>query len=250
MPFGTITKTQYKRSSHARKERTLTKPQKKAVGVIVEKKIKRDGELKYHDTVAPSYVVNRVNTTDSWYSYYCLTNIPQGFTDTTRSGDNIDLTSGTVRLAIQQSTASSANDSLMLRIVIFQYHPVVDGTYLAPPGPPFGMNGALPLNLIFQPGVSGNIDFSSNYNVDRKSQYHVLYDKVTKLVKYTTSVPGVINLKINLRMKKARKKVAYINGSTTQAAEHLFLLVMSNSNDSIANPAGMYAVTRLRFMDS
>lgn len=156
------------------------------------------------------------------YTYSSLTDVPQGNTDVTRIGDfiqprHIHLTINIVR------NPATANVGEVLRIVVFQFLPQFS---LQPPTS----------NVLWKNDPStGNITPFSEWIKDASSSIRILYDsihhpRVNVMTGLTATTEGYKELSFHVSLDRAIKHIQYVNGSTTDATNKIFIGTCSNTN--------------------
>lgn len=170
----------------------------KAFKRYVKRQISKSVENKYITTyVSGTGVINSGNV-------FPLITISQGLTDQNRIGDRVTMKRLTFRYNI--STGDSTNQ---VRVIIFQYKAV---NFLSLT-PSVVLNGSSPTYL-------------SQYNWDGRSQFAVLYDKTHAV---NTDLPSRTFVG-RAKMKWAKRQIMFQAGSSTVAANSLFLLMISDSS--------------------
>lgn len=246
-----------KRPKSIRLKRNL--PVSKAVKRFVKKEVKRAPERKYTLVNYGGVQLNRA-TANVCSFFTCLTDtIPQGLQDNNaRVGDEISLTELKINFYAQMTKGVTAPDDVVIfRLVVFQWNDVLDTT---------GATGAalgaiLPSGSIFLTGVAGatNNDPSCHYNHDRihAKQLSILYDKMWRQESNSNTVGGTFTpdqiggmmREHRVSLLRARKRLHFVNNSTTNASGHIFVIVLTNNPVAGTNPLG-YLSTKLDFNDS
>lgn len=174
-------------------------------------------ELKFFDLLLSSFA------NPSTGIIYHLTPIPQGLQDTGRVGDTLMLKSAQLRFNMH----NNLNPIAIVRIIIFRYKPLS-----LPQVPEILLNGA-----------SGSIDNTSNYRVDTKKTYRIIYDRIRVLngtdVNDTTTTTTFIAPVINLH-KISSPKIQYDGTQTAYASNGLFMLVIGNAQGSLSASCRTY----------
>lgn len=209
----------YKKAYQKKRTAKLTQGMRKAVGKVVNAKLRKNTELKYFD-VATSGATNV-----DWTGLFHNLCIPaQGDTDVTRDGDKLNMKKLRLRCSIVQG--DSYNN---IRIIIFRWKQnnisvTPSASYLISPYQGTAMSPVAP------------------YNWDTKDNTQILYDRV-----YTvdTSYPQRM-VKINLNLSKL-PKVAFDSG-TTGGNNHLYMFIVSDS--SAATHPTYNLLSRVSFTDS
>lgn len=215
----------------------------KCVKKIVKAELKKEVELKYHE-LGLNGVDTNGQPNNALEAYYCLTNIAQALTDVGRIGDKINVKSIRIRGVVQTfPNPGNNNNALLFKLCVFQYHDVVDGTVAT-------INAQLPITQVFYPGWDTlNVGPDSFTNMDRRTQFTVLYEKLFKVTNVIDNIPGMHVLNFKVPLKYAKRHTEYISGSTTQAANHYFLVVLDQSNQT-TNPGRLFASARVTYTDA
>lgn len=244
--FGAFHRIKY----YARKSQRGKKSAETAVKKAVKQELSKVQEMKYFDLIISTTIDGRSATTIT--AYWPLSgNIPQGNTDITRSGDKVYMKSLTLRgVLYMNQNAVTGNELGWFRLIIFQWHPVVDSTVAT-------LNAQLPPHQIIDFGAMDagtTMDPSSFYFHDRAGQYTILYDKnyVGNGTRTGTNIPVNFtrNIHINVPLKKAQKQLRFLAGSSTTAANQIFCVIMSAQPTAVANPPTFNGISRIRFTDS
>lgn len=221
---------------------------KTSVRSQVMKVVKSMAEEKYFLTDFQALPVNTINdtTTETRYCYRCITLIPQGITDQERLGDSLYLRRIYIRLDLQSPTAATgANQFNFYRVMIVQDHDMDN----VPNTAPGGVIATFPPNDFLLAGPSGSVDVVSHYNHDRRKTYTILYDKTYTMVS-TAGNPIPLKSHTIVVSKGFRKKLQYVNASTSQHQNAITMLVLgSNAYSATENPL-VYAQAKVTFTDS
>lgn len=137
-------------------------------------------------------------------STYPLTDVPQGLTDSQRTGDNITLDKLEINVGIYAATQAN-----MVRCFVYQWLPSL--TAGSPPAASA---------VLFSTG-SALAPFSVN-TVDQKPQYSVLYDEV---VAVSASEPNRV---LRIRLNKFKSRSVQYTGGTTNGCNKLFIVFISD----------------------
>lgn len=186
----------YKRKPIYRKKTTVPRTFKKFVKTQINKNLEYKYRTAYYN---PGGIPNNGTVTS-------LINISQGLLDTERVGDEIKLRTITFRYLVQ-----IADSSNVLRIIIFQLKQ--QNTFA--PSVASVLNGTSPTYL-------------SQYNVDNRSNYQVLYDR-THITDYNAPV-RIVTGRVN--MKYCKRKIQFIAGSPTNGTNMIYALAISDSSAS------------------
>lgn len=242
-----MVKRGYRRKAHkkgkkAKGKSLVTKDYlKKTIGAVVE--------LKYKDYgVTTAFDGNNAAAAGPSH-YYCLTGMVQGITDSDRVGDRIYLRSLQLRgFVIFDKAAANGNVDICFRLVVFQFHPVV-----ADAGTLTSMSTNLPISTIlnFGSNTGGTLYGPDSFmNHDRRQTYTVLYNKLYSGYNQSTNYANIIKMDLNIPLRKARKHIDFISGSSTSADNHLCYFLISNVPSGQANPPTLQGVWRLNYIDA
>lgn len=194
----------YKRKAKFRRRYRRKRKVGKTVKRFVKAQINKNLEYKYHTAYYnPSSIPNNGTVT-------ALINISQGLLDIERVGDEIKLRTITFRY-----TVTVADNHNFLRFIIFQFKT----SNVFPPSVSSVLNGTSPTHL-------------SQYNVDNRSNYQVLYDRTH--VMDTDDPAKIITGRVN--MKYCKRKLQFIAGSPTQGTNMIYALAISDSS-AAPNPS-------------
>lgn len=188
------------------------------VSRVVDRKIKKNTELKHFDT--------SIDTTyDFAGTMYDLSAVAQGDIDNQRDGDK--LTPKGLNFHYNASVADASN---YIRVIIFHWKQnnisvSPTGSYLVSP---------------FQSSVNAVL---APYNWDTRMNYKILKDFVIRLNSSDrTTANGHFYLSL-----KSLPKVAFDSG-TTSGSNHIYMFVVSDSG--AATHPGLRWISRLSFVDS
>lgn len=235
------------------------KHRKKAVGKVskavkkyVKKAVHKLPELKYTNVQENGLSISNA-TFGALSSYYCCTDaIQQGTSDTNnRVGDQITLYDIDSRVVLENSLSAAANnDYVFVRLIMFQWHDMVDTTGAVGSG----LSAILPLTELFQLGSGGVIAFNSAIDVDnrRAKRLSILYDKMMPVLRSVTASAYTENsvrmLHIYKRLKN--RKLFYEAGSQTKARGHIFIIALSNWAYDVTHNVNVYSTHLTRFSDA
>lgn len=197
-----------RRKGVRRPQQALTPQQKSEVSRMVKRAITIAPELKYLTT--------GLNTTFggvTTFTTLSLTDVPQSAgasTDVTRIGDFINARSLELHFNIVRNPAT-ANVAEFVRLLVVQRHAQ------------FSVDPPTSANLFLNDPVSTVINFRSFFIQDGRSLSTVLWDQTFDMTGLTATTEGAIYEKVNISLASARKKLNYINGSTTNGTENIFL---------------------------
>lgn len=192
------------------KGKSLTKPEKKAVNKIVDRKLEQALELKYIDL--PIAVAQDYN----WALYNLSVNVSQGTSDTTRNGDKLLMKNLELRWSL-----TGADTTNFYRIVVY-----IDKD---------GGSGTVPMI------TSGSVDApTSLYNHDYRRQFRILSDRMYGM---SAGGPNTHNGHTTISLKNIES--SYTGATTTCIRNALYVAVVS---DSAAGNPQLYMKTRMRFL--
>lgn len=212
----------YKRSYRPRKygkprRRYYSRPSK-SFSKKVNKVVMKSSEKKYWDVATTTSVDLSGSITD-------LTAIPQGDTDQTRDGDQLQIRSIKGKAQIQV-----ADTTQIVRFIIFQWYMDTNVVGTAPT-----------VGQILQ-SVGTGYGPMSGYNHDGRYNYRVLYDR-TCFLDTTDKVQCGLQWFIN---KGLRRKIQF-HGGATGGKNKIYLLLLSDSG-AATHPAVIY-YNRVSFSD-
>jgi hypothetical protein len=158
-------------------------------------------ELNYFALVDNTYGSISYNGTDF---NQCISQIPQGVTDSERVGDEAILTSIEFRLGIKVSTTTP----VFLRVICFQWHPTSVPSYAS--------------ILLDQ----HNTSFAplTQYQHDTKQMYTILSDDLVSLSTVWTPVQQVYRV----ITRGFRKTIQYQAGSSSTATNMVYVMAVSD----------------------
>lgn len=195
MPNFRTRRIRFSRRKLIRSKKT---PFKRAVLSIARKSAKAvinaRAEHKYLD-----YLHTQDTIVSGGWSEECVSNLPQGDTDTTRDGDQIKPTTLEIRGALQMPAASAPGISV--RVLVAQYHPMVTTTSIEA------------ANILEGSAPSTNDYFTQHYNVDFRQDYTILKDAVFDM---SVAGPGSAHFHWKIPLKK---KMQYLS-SVTDGTQH------------------------------
>lgn len=169
-----------------------------------------------------------------------ISDVPQSAgasSDITRIGDQITPTSTEVTMLIK----APANDSMagtiesaVVRCIVFRWHPLVVA----------GTSFPVLADIFTQTAVFGAALGPLNH--DKRNLFNVLYDRTITVYNTRPAVP----IKVMIPLKP--KPIKFIAGSTTDASEKLFFVLISDL--PVGNASGdkaqcAYYAVRLNFLD-
>lgn len=163
---------------------------------------------------------------------YAISAIPQGNTDSTRSGDSVSLKTVEVRGELYLQGTGGTNDfTNQVRVVVYMWHPVSTGAAPVPAS-------------IFQDFSVAQSGVMSAYSWDSKPQFSVLYDR-----NFALSGNGPSDLFFHFKKSFGAGHLAtWANSSTTLQSDGLFVIVISDSLVATHPLHNIY--TRVTYLDS
>lgn len=189
-----------RRFQNRRKQKPVTKQQVQAM-------IAGKQTLKFFDN--HTYVGSATSTGIN----IALSAIPQGNTDSTRSGDSVSLKTLEVRGELYLQGTGGTNDfTNQVRVIVYMWHPV--------------SSGAAPViaSILQDVSVAQSL-VMSGYSWDSKPQFSVLYDK-----NFALSGNGVADVFFHFKKSFGSGHLAtWAGGSTTLQSDGLFMIVCSDS---------------------
>lgn len=222
MPFK-----KQRRGKFRGKGRKLTKRQKSEVKSLIAVR----QEMKYYlNNIPGTSLVTTANI-------QLLTSIPQGITDQQRAGDKLML-SPRFHLTYNLEAGDIYN---FIRVIIFQWKPLA------------GPSSYIPVATdILLPGSSGGYDFLSHYDHDTRTDFHILYDRVHRMIGNAAApeTPFTDNSThfVKTTVRIPRRQLQFISGSSTDMSNGIYLLMFSDSI-IIPNPTISLAV-KFMYTDS
>lgn len=214
MPFRNFRRKRYSR-------RYKKKPMKWVASKrYVRTQLAKENEMKYFDT-NDAFAVSDVSTIRQ------LSNIAQGTTDTSRVGDEVAMKF----LRFKYTVKTEGDRYNLLRVIVFQWY--THSTYRVPT-----------IAEILQ-STANSYAIHSPYIHDYRHSFGVLYDKVHRMVYDADNEAMIVNKKVPL---KYAKKNIHFEAGTTDGANKLYLLVVSDSA-AVNHPSILY-YTRLWYTDS
>lgn len=246
--------TLLRRRFHRRKPKASV-ASKRVIRNVVSHYLAPRQEVRYGFQTYASYQCDKDQGNAS-SAYFCLTdNIAQGGADiNNRSGDRIFLKSIKFRFLTQMvPNQATANNVVMFRFLLVQFKEAVNTTAAIGSA----LKAIINPTLFLTPGEDGtNPDPLSMYNHDRRKQYAFLCDKVWTQVANGNAAGVALNnsmirqMNIVVPMRKVLKQIEYINGSTTNAINHIVGLVITQNANAITSPPLFYGVSKIDFTDS
>lgn len=185
----------------------------------VQQVLRRNSELKYHDTAFSTAF------TATATSVVNLSDVVQGNTDTTRSGDRLKITSFEMRYEILGGTTTfTGNGNQRARIILVHWFPATTPAWS---------------------DVMTGTTTRAHYNHDQRQMYKVLWDK-TFAVMSTTSKDHITGHIVVYPKKNT--SIQFQGGGATGTNRIYGLIVGDNIGASVAS--AVLANCRLRFTDS
>jgi len=187
----------------------------------------KDRELKYLSTGLAIASSTAMQSQD-------LTLVPQDDTDTGRDGDRLTLKTIHLKFSLIKNLSSLAT-SEYIRVFVFQWKP--NTTNLAP----------TTAQLFLNDPVSGGISCRSNWIVDNKGQFTVLYDRMFRMQGLVATASASIAQWHTKRLYKRFNKTLQYNAGTTAGSGHIFFGTIS---DQAVNGITGALNAIIRFTDS
>lgn len=189
---------------------------RRAVAKIAKSVVNRTSEHKYFDTTGA--------TTFSYSGTIIqLTTVPQGNTDITRSGDQLEI----LNLYVDFYVTPADSAVHLFQVLFFQWFP-------------FNASDAPTVGEVLQTVANGTVAPISPLHHDLKRNFKLLYR--LKGASYVTSGPSIVRKQIVLKPKY--KKLSFVGG-TTDAFGHIYVLFVGDG--SVSMTYGIYS--RLNFTD-
>lgn len=202
-----------------KKKGGLNKVQKREVAQLANQNRLKRSEWKRH------VVGGTINASTAGF-FQSLTDLPQGDTDITRDGDQVE--AYTVDLRYYAFTQDATN---LVRVILFQWVP---NTAIATP-----TLADILLN-------AGTYDALAPYETDNHQMWKILYDRTHSMAQTGAASANVTKL-IRKKIKVSRKKVQF-EGGTTDGTNKVYMLVISDSG--VANHPGITYVARVNYLDN
>lgn len=170
-------------------------------------------------------------------SVVLVSGISQGVTDSERDGDRVML-----RKIYLRWNATGGDTYNFLRFIVFQWKP---DNSVGPTATDILLNGS-----------SGFVDFTSQYNHDKRALFKIMYDKVIMTVgdgsqTALTAYPYQSNfLHYNKKtLIVPNKQLQYDAASATQGQNQIYVLTVSDSAVALPHPTISYTM-KILFTDS
>jgi len=192
----------------------------KEVHRIIKNDRRLERELKYLLIVDQTYGAITYNGTDF---VQCVTQVPQGDTDSERDGDQITLNSLDFRVGIKTGTTTPT----FLRVILFQWKPNTTPLYTS---------------ILLDQHNTSNAPHTQ-YNHDQRQQYKILYDTLIEVD--TVAHPAHCVHHVCISGFSPRQQ--FVAGSTTVATNMLYVLAVA---DVAANGPQVVFSSKLTFYDS
>jgi len=215
----------------------------------VNRIVRRREETKYHSNLRAYQTLGSVFGVNEYAWCEDLTDVTQSTvaaSDTTRIGDEVEISRLKVKLAIQ------ANDSAVAgvlgginRVIIFQYK--ADTPFSVTNRPTLAEIGR-----ILAPGpttLAGNeFNSLSHFNHDNRGLFNILYDKSFRQMDATHYGDStIITRSFDVNLKRARKKINYVAGESNEGQYHIYILAVGWYN---TEDARLTYNARMYFKDS
>jgi hypothetical protein len=145
---------------------------------------------------------------------YAISAIPQGSTDSTRDGDQVNLLALRVYFATYLQGTGGTNDFTdTVRIIVFRWHPM--STAAAP----------VPANVLIDTSVAESL-VMSDYTWDNRKDYTIVHDHRFDL---SGNGPAQMSMTFEKKWKAPGIPAHFSAGSTTLQSNGLFVIVSSDS---------------------
>lgn len=212
-------------------------PPLRSVKSIVKREIRRNEETKYYTNLfATDYAWNN-------YAPAILTNVPQGSAGNNRVGDKLYIRSLhlTVEWATHASAATFGEKNPLVRLIIFQWHPLFDSA-----------GSAMTLINVLEHSADAFV-IASPYSIINQKNFTVLYDKTIKLG-HTDDNPNnrqITNVWITGK-KFMQREIHYYPASSSKMTNGIYMAFVSEVGQlsgSVFPPTVLYHC-RLRFTDA
>lgn len=185
----------------------------------VRRVVNRKKETKYHTNLGAVQTFGNIDPVTNRAYLNDISDVAQtagASTDTTRIGDQIELTGIKIKYLLSQNVSAAINDTVN-RVIIFQWKGDVALT-------------TAEIGRILQngPSAAGTADLNSlsHYNHDYRHMYTILYDKSFAMSDQGANPKTLFSDVKNIRIKKATKMINYVAGSATAGDHHIYLLVI------------------------
>lgn len=229
----------FRRTRRFKKGKKLSPDTTRAVKRIVQKAISKNSEMKQaQSSVAPVAVYGQL----AGVYQTLLTDMKQGLTDSDRIGDEINLKGISITCLLRNNSSNEYND---IRIIVAQYK----STDFSP-----SVTEMLITNQAVLVGVQ-EFNAYSQYNIDYKGSYVVLYDKTIHLeqglvnaLNYGETGTTWKSHKFHVPLKYANKTIQY-SAATQDALNGIWIFVIGSSA-SVANNPRFSMTYSVRFTDS
>jgi hypothetical protein len=212
---------------HAKRPKRLSRSSPVATLAQVRSLINVAQELKFFD----SHVYG--STATSTPAQFGLSAIPQGATDSTRDGDQVNLRSVEIRADCYLQATGGTNDFTdIVRMVIYRWHPMSTTTKPVPADVLLDLSNA-------------ESAVTTLFSWDNRRDFTILMDKRVVL---SGNGPSIAKIDFKHTWKPPGLPSHFSNGSTTLQTQGLFLLVMSDSQVATHPLYNYYA--RVTYADS
>lgn len=210
------------------------KKRKMKLKTLIKKEIAFQQELKRFDG---GITLNTITNTPGLQDLFLPA---QGVQDVQRVGDTVELCGNMEFIVDVYFNSLSANLTQLLRLIIFQWHP-----NSVPNTPANTASGdILILTTISQPATP-RVDPVSQYNMDTRQEYHILWDKMF-VVNTATSGPQRFCYKKLISTKKCQKHVQFSNTGTVGTNK---IYALQISSETVAGPS-LRMSSRIYYRDS
>lgn len=192
--------------------RSAKKIQKQSIKALIHRELHKESEKKFWA------VVRTPTSVDFSGAVYDLSLVPQGDTDSSRDGDQIEIES--IDFAFNLATGDAQQ---LMRLLLFCWKP----------------NNVPSVTSILL-GTGSTEAPLQRYNTDQRQQYTVLHDELFNL--NTVSTPTIAR---QVRLN-ARRYAQFIAGSTA-GTNHIYVLIVSDSG-AVTHPTIAYC-SKLQYFD-
>jgi len=192
----------------------------KEVHRIIKNDRKLEKELKYLLVADNTYGAISYNGTDF---FQCVTQVPQGDTDSNRDGDQLTINSLDFRIGIKTGSTTPT----FLRVILFRWKPNTTPAYAS---------------ILLDQHSTSNAPLSQ-YNHDQRQQYKILYDTLI-MINSTYMTGHVVHHNCT---KGFNPRQQFVAGSSTVATNMLYIMCVS---DVASNGPSVVLSSKLTFYDS
>lgn len=220
----------YNKSRYSKRRVTSKATLVNTVKTVVE----RSAEKKYR-VISYSYQAGTQIAFANVPAIYCLTEPPQGLTDSERVGDRIRLAGVSVRwrtiletFVVNPATAQFVN-SVQVRVMLVQWFPTVN---------------TIASNDIFDASPY----YNSHMRWDNRQMFRVLMDKVYSQSQLNDSTG--VSFKKYIDFSKSKTREIQFQSGSSHGTNKVFLVFMSNYPIASGTPSVMEYTARVTYTDS